>query len=65
MWDFYLGWSEGAFRERYINVAQIVLAKNGVSRRATAMTQTFVVSCRFKKNERFQQSKSVTANGNS
>ena len=35
MWDFYLGWSEGAFRERYINVAQIVLAKNGVSRRAT------------------------------
>ncbi len=29
MWDFYLGWCEGAFRERYINVAQILLAKNG------------------------------------
>ena len=33
MWDFYLGWSEGAFRERYINVAQILLAKNGTQRR--------------------------------
>jgi cyclopropane-fatty-acyl-phospholipid synthase len=30
MWDFYLAWSEGAFRERYINVAQILLTKNGV-----------------------------------
>jgi cyclopropane-fatty-acyl-phospholipid synthase len=29
MWDFYFGWCEGAFRERYVNVAQIVLAKNG------------------------------------
>jgi cyclopropane-fatty-acyl-phospholipid synthase len=29
MWDFYLGWCEGAFRERYINVSQLVLAKNG------------------------------------
>ncbi len=29
MWDFYLGWCEGAFRERYVNVAQILLAKNG------------------------------------
>jgi cyclopropane-fatty-acyl-phospholipid synthase len=28
MWDFYLGWCEGAFRERYINVAQLVFAKN-------------------------------------
>lgn len=33
MWDFYLGWCEGAFRERYINVAQLLLAKNGTSRR--------------------------------
>jgi cyclopropane-fatty-acyl-phospholipid synthase len=33
MWDFYLGWCEGAFRERYINVAQLVLAKNGTPRR--------------------------------
>jgi cyclopropane-fatty-acyl-phospholipid synthase len=29
MWDFYLGWCEGAFRERYINVAQFVFAKTG------------------------------------
>jgi cyclopropane-fatty-acyl-phospholipid synthase len=32
MWDFYLAWCEGAFRERYINVAQILLAKLGVQR---------------------------------
>jgi cyclopropane-fatty-acyl-phospholipid synthase len=32
MWDFYLGWCEGAFRERYVNVAQLVLAKNGTQR---------------------------------
>jgi cyclopropane-fatty-acyl-phospholipid synthase len=32
MWDFYLGWCEGAFRERYINVAQLLLAKNGTPR---------------------------------
>jgi cyclopropane-fatty-acyl-phospholipid synthase len=32
-WDFYLGWCEGAFRERYINVAQLLLAKNGTTRR--------------------------------
>jgi hypothetical protein len=32
MWDFYLGWCEGAFRERYVNVAQLVLAKNGMQR---------------------------------
>jgi cyclopropane-fatty-acyl-phospholipid synthase len=32
MWDFYLGWCEGAFRERYINVAQLVLAKSGMHR---------------------------------
>jgi cyclopropane-fatty-acyl-phospholipid synthase len=31
-WDFYLGWCEGAFRERYVNVAQLVLAKNGTPR---------------------------------
>jgi len=28
MWDFYLGWCEGAFRERYVNVAQLLFAKN-------------------------------------
>jgi cyclopropane-fatty-acyl-phospholipid synthase len=26
MWEFYLGWCEGAFLERYINVAQMLLA---------------------------------------
>jgi cyclopropane-fatty-acyl-phospholipid synthase len=29
MWDFYLGWCEGAFRERYVSVAQLLFAKNG------------------------------------
>jgi cyclopropane-fatty-acyl-phospholipid synthase len=32
MWDFYLAWCEGAFRERYINVAQVLLAKNRTSK---------------------------------
>ena len=32
MWDFYFAWCEGAFRERYINVAQLVLAKNGTQK---------------------------------
>ena len=32
MWDFYLAWCEGAFLERYINVAQLLLAKNGTQR---------------------------------
>jgi cyclopropane-fatty-acyl-phospholipid synthase len=27
MWDFYLGWCEGAFRERYVDTAQIVMTK--------------------------------------
>ncbi len=29
MWDFYLGWCEGAFRERYTSVAQLLFAKTG------------------------------------
>ena len=29
MWDFYLGWCEGAFRERYVSVAQLIFAKTG------------------------------------
>lgn len=33
MWDFYLSWCEGAFRERYINVVQLLLAKNGTQKR--------------------------------
>jgi cyclopropane-fatty-acyl-phospholipid synthase len=32
MWDFYLGWCEGAFREHYIGAAQLVLAKKGARR---------------------------------
>jgi cyclopropane-fatty-acyl-phospholipid synthase len=32
MWEFYLGWCEGAFLERYISVAQLVFAKNGAQR---------------------------------
>jgi cyclopropane-fatty-acyl-phospholipid synthase len=32
MWEFYLGWCEGAFLERYVNVAQLVLAKSGMQR---------------------------------
>lgn len=27
MWEFYLAWCEGAFLERYVNVAQLLLAK--------------------------------------
>jgi len=33
MWNFYPGWCEGAFRERYINGTQLLLAKNGTPRR--------------------------------
>jgi cyclopropane-fatty-acyl-phospholipid synthase len=32
MWHFYLAWCEGAFRERYINIAQLLLAKLGTQR---------------------------------
>ncbi len=32
MWDFYLAWCEGAFRERYTNVAQLLLSKHGTQR---------------------------------
>ena len=32
MWDFYLGYCEAAFRERYIGDVQIVLAKVGTQR---------------------------------
>jgi cyclopropane-fatty-acyl-phospholipid synthase len=27
MWDFYLGWCEGAFREHYIGAAQLIIGK--------------------------------------
>jgi cyclopropane-fatty-acyl-phospholipid synthase len=36
MWDFYLGWCEGAFRERYIDAAQLVIAKKSQSAGAPA-----------------------------
>lgn len=32
MWDFYLAWCRGAFLERYTNVAQLLLARNGTQR---------------------------------
>ena len=32
MWEFYLAWCEGAFRERYINVAQLLFARQGTQR---------------------------------
>jgi cyclopropane-fatty-acyl-phospholipid synthase len=28
MWDFYMAWCEGAFRERYINVVHLLMTKN-------------------------------------
>jgi cyclopropane-fatty-acyl-phospholipid synthase len=31
MWDFYLSWCEGAFREKYINVVQLLCEKHGLS----------------------------------
>jgi hypothetical protein len=32
-WDFHMSWSEGAFRERYINVVHLLMAKNGTPKR--------------------------------
>ncbi|MFM2125464.1 MAG: hypothetical protein RL328_1915 [Acidobacteriota bacterium] len=32
MWDYYLAYCEGAFRERYISAVQLVMAKTGTSR---------------------------------
>jgi cyclopropane-fatty-acyl-phospholipid synthase len=31
MWDFYLSWCEGAFREKYINVVHLLLDKHGLA----------------------------------
>jgi cyclopropane-fatty-acyl-phospholipid synthase len=36
MWDFYLGWCEGAFRERYVDAAQLVMTKARASELAPA-----------------------------
>jgi cyclopropane-fatty-acyl-phospholipid synthase len=38
MWDFYLGWCEGAFREHYIDAAQLVITKRTVEKQAPAGT---------------------------
>jgi len=32
MWEFYLSWCEGAFRERYINVVHLLMTKNGAGK---------------------------------
>jgi len=32
MWDFYLGWCEGAFREKYINVVHLLCEKNAAAK---------------------------------
>jgi len=34
MWDFYLGWCEGAFREQYIDAAQLVITKRTAEKQA-------------------------------
>jgi cyclopropane-fatty-acyl-phospholipid synthase len=36
MWDFYLGWCEGAFREHYIDAAQLVMTKRSEIERVDA-----------------------------
>jgi cyclopropane-fatty-acyl-phospholipid synthase len=36
MWNFYLAWCEGAFRERYINVVQLLCEKRGTPKRPLA-----------------------------
>jgi len=36
MWDFYLGWCEGAFREHYVDAAQLVITKRGANESAPA-----------------------------
>src|SRR5579863_3898761 len=44
MWDFYLGWCEGAFREHYIDAAQLVIAKKTAGKKATVALVTPKVS---------------------
>ncbi len=39
MWDFYMAWCEGAFRERYINVVQLLMTKSGVAEAAAFPAQ--------------------------
>jgi cyclopropane-fatty-acyl-phospholipid synthase len=44
MWDFYLGWCEGAFRERYVDAAQIVMTKRSAETDASAKKEAVRVS---------------------
>src|SRR5262249_23923130 len=46
MWNFYLVWCEGAFRERYINVAQLLFAKLGLEGTLLGDPQGFASSIR-------------------
>jgi cyclopropane-fatty-acyl-phospholipid synthase len=39
MWDFYMAWCEGAFRERYINVVHLLMTKNGASKNPVLPTR--------------------------
>jgi cyclopropane-fatty-acyl-phospholipid synthase len=39
MWDFYLGWCEGAFRERYVDAAQLVMTKRRQEKDAPAKVE--------------------------
>jgi cyclopropane-fatty-acyl-phospholipid synthase len=39
MWDFYLGWCEGAFRERYVDAAQLVMTKRREEKDAPAKVE--------------------------
>jgi len=36
MWDFYLAWCEGAFREKYINVVHLLCEKNAAPKKSRA-----------------------------
>jgi cyclopropane-fatty-acyl-phospholipid synthase len=44
MWDFYLGWCEGAFREYYVDAAQLVMTKRSAEKDAPAEKETARVS---------------------
>jgi cyclopropane-fatty-acyl-phospholipid synthase len=39
MWDFYMAWCEGAFRERYINVVHLLVTKSAVGQAAAFPAQ--------------------------
>ena len=43
MWDFYMAWCEGAFRERYINVVHLLMTKNAAGNNSMFSTGTAAV----------------------